>query len=166
VRHLRHCERFGPSLEPSWNQITGLNPYNEIVLSRIPCEASVTSGRGVKIEVCIAGLLFFVPRARRNIGSVSHPARRPAISHLINGPSEIIHLAGKSGFRRSDRNHSKREATVSSSLNWARPNPLCVMEPPEVNPISQARSAPFFFTGKERSVCCRMLVNFSQNHSV
>jgi hypothetical protein len=70
---------------------------------------------------CIAGLLFFVPRARRNIGSVSHPARRPAISHLINGPSEIIHLAGKSGFRRSDRNHSKREATVSSSLNWARP---------------------------------------------
>src|SRR5260370_33005385 len=116
---------------------------------------------------CIAGLLFFVPRARRNIGSVSHPARRPAFSsHLINGPSEIIHLAGKSGFRRSDRNHSKREATVSNSLNWARPNPLCIMEPPEVNPISQARSTPFFFTGKERSVCCRMLVNFSHNHSV
>jgi hypothetical protein len=73
---------------------------------------------------CIAGLLFFGPRARGNIGSVSHPARRPAISHLINGPSEIIHLSGKSGFRRSNRNHSKREATVSSSLNWARPNPL------------------------------------------
>src|SRR6266478_2905264 len=28
----------GPSLEPSWNQITGVNPYNETVLSRTPCE--------------------------------------------------------------------------------------------------------------------------------
>jgi hypothetical protein len=94
---------------------------------------------------CIAGLLFFVPRARGNIGSVSHPARRPAIC-----PSEIIHLSG-SGFRRSDRNHSKREGTVSSSLNWARPNPLCVMEPPEVNPISLKR-ALLHFSSQEKSV--------------
>ena len=34
----------GPSLEPSWNQITGANPYNETVLSCTPCEARITSG--------------------------------------------------------------------------------------------------------------------------
>src|SRR6266478_9392583 len=34
----------GPSLEPSWNQTTGVNPYNERVLSCTPCEARITSG--------------------------------------------------------------------------------------------------------------------------
>jgi hypothetical protein len=32
----------GPSLEPSRNQITGVNPYNETVLSCTRCEARIT----------------------------------------------------------------------------------------------------------------------------
>ena len=35
---------FRKALEPTWNQITGVNPYNETVLSCTSCEARITSG--------------------------------------------------------------------------------------------------------------------------
>ena len=65
----------------------------------------------------------------------------------IMGNSEIIHLAGKSRFR------SKREATVSNFLNWARPTPpfaLCSHQKiPYLN-----RALLHLFIGKEHSVSC------------
>jgi hypothetical protein len=74
------CTRASASLvEPSWNQITGLNPYNEIVLSRIPCEASITSGRGVKIEVLWRGAEL-LPRHKAPAANSANASRAPTIS--------------------------------------------------------------------------------------